>query len=40
MTGSRPEPAGAQHGSVIPLDLVIALTPAGVLFALWVLGRD
>jgi len=30
---------GVQHGRVIPLDLVIALTPAAVLFGLWVLGR-
>jgi hypothetical protein len=28
-----------QHRGVIPLDLIVALTPAGVLFALWVLGR-
>lgn len=40
VTGSPPEPARAQHRGMIPLDLIVALAPAGLLFALWVLGRD
>jgi hypothetical protein len=38
--GSRLEPVRCDRGRVIPLDLIVALAPAGVLFARRVLRQD